>query len=353
MADAWEPFRKLKIGWAIAKEPMDIPAYRRRIGHYFERRGFQWEIADPRKRYDVVFVHHSADLTTWQRYDRSKMILDYNDDYLSGVRRGIRDLGRGTAKYLVRQWAELELDYRQAYIKTMRRADAVVCCTVAQEELVGEYCSNIHIILDMQCDEGWISKQQYGAGKTYNLVWEGLPAFEGLRKFDPVLRRLRKSHEVALHIITALKHGKFLRNFLEIDTKDEIAKKVGIDRTYLYEWNSYLFSQIVAACDLAIIPIDLKIPFWFYKPANKLLFFWRVAMPVLVDETPEYARLMKECELDMVCHSDADWADKLERYLGDETARRNAGTKARDFVERHYGERQILSQWDRVLESIL
>lgn len=346
--------RSFKIGYAIASDlPLNIPAYRRRFGFYLRQRNISWEIADINKSYDLVVVHHSADITVWKDYDKAKIIFDYNDDYLSGIRHNIKDIGRGLAKYLYRHWSKLEFDYKKAYTKMMKRADAIVCCTDIQEQDARKYCNNVIQILDLQSDSDWIVKNKYDCGSTFNFVWEGLPGFEGLIALTPVLNPFQKKNNTALHLITALKHGKYLRNFFQIHTKDEISSKLKLENIYLYEWNPYLFSHIVAACDLAIIPIDMRIPFWVSKPANKLLFFWRIGMPTLVDAIPEYVKVMNKCGLDMVCNSPEEWEEKLNIYSKDREKRKFVGIKAKKFVDEYFGEYKILCLWDSIIASVL
>lgn len=347
-------FHKLKIGYAIANEDINIPAYRRRFGYYLKRRGISWEVADIRKSYDLVVVHHSSDITAWKDYDKAKIIMDYNDDYLSGgIRRDVKNRGRGLAKFVLRQWSGLELDYRNAYTKMMARADAIVCCTDAQEADARKYCVKVHQISDMQSDPDWIVKEKYDSGSTFNIVWEGLPGFEGIVTLVPTLRSFQAKHDSALHLITALKHGKYLRNVYQVHTKDEIARQLKLDNVFLYEWNPYLFSHIATACDLAIIPIDMSVPFLASKPSNKLISFWRLAMPTLVSPTPAYVKLMNECELDMVCCSPEEWREKLDFFFVNKEARRKTGTRGRQFVDENYSEEKLLEKWDEVLYSLL
>jgi hypothetical protein len=343
----------IKIGYAIANASLDVPAYRRRFGYYLKQRHLSWEIANIKKPYDLVVVHHSADLTAWQHYSRSKIIFDYNDDYLSAFGPDFKSIGRGLAKFLFRHWSKLELDYRKAYKKMMARADAIVCCTDATEAQARQCCSNVHQILDMQSDPDWVNKKGYDTGTTFNLVWEGLPSFDGLKTLVPVLRTFQNKHNCALHLITALNHGKYLRDVVQINTKDEVASQLNLKRVFLYEWNPYLFSHIATACDLAIIPIDMRKPFWVSKPANKLVFFWRMAIPTLVDPTPAYSKIMNECGLDMVCHSPDEWIGKLDRFFLDKEARQTAGVQAQIFVDEHYSEKKLLARWDSVLASLL
>jgi glycosyltransferase involved in cell wall biosynthesis len=343
----------IKIGYAVANLGMDAPAYKRRFGFYLKERDLSWEIADIHKSYDLVVVHHSADITAWRNYDKAKIIMDYNDDYLYGISRDLKSIGRGFSKFLFRQWANLEFDYRKAYTKMMQRADAVVCCTDLQEEDVKKYCSNVHQIFDIQYEPDWVEKTSYDSGRTFNLVWEGLPGFEGLIKLVPVLRSFQSDHSIALHMMTQLKKVKYLQSVGQINTKDVITRTMDLKKVFLYEWNQYLFSHIMTSCDLAIIPIDLQKPLWISKPGNKLLLFWRLGIPTLVDPTPAYIKLMNEIGLDMVCNSPEDWKEKLARFSMDKEARQTAGLKGKKFVNEYYSVQKLLAKWDNVLESIL
>lgn len=346
--------RSINIGWAIAADAsLDVPAYRRRFGYYLKQRGISWEIADIKKKYDLVVVHHASDITAWKNYSKSKIILDYNDNYLIETGNTFKNIGRGLAKYLFRHWSQLEIDYRKAYTRIMQRADAIVCCTDEQEVDARKYCSNVHQIADMQCDPDWTTKTNYDLGSMLNLVWEGLPNFDGLVTLTPVLRAFQAKRNFALHLLTALKYGKYLRNLMQVHTKNEISRILSLNQCFLYEWNPYLFSKIVALCDLAIIPIDMRNPFMVSKPGNKLLFFWRIGMPTLVDPTPAYSKLMSECGLNMVCRSSDEWTEKLERFSLDRDARHAAGIQALQFVKENYSEQKLLAKWDQVLDSVL
>lgn len=345
--------QSIKIGYAVANISLDAPAYKRRFGFYLKERNLSWEIADIRKSYDLVVVHHSADITAWRNYDKAKIILDYNDDYLFGSSRDLKSIGRGVSKFLFRQWTNLEFDFRTAYTKMMQRADAVVCCTDLQEEDVKKFCSNVHQIFDIQYEPDWVEKNTYDSGATLNLVWEGLPGFDGLIKLMPVLRSYQLTHNFALHLMTQLKQVKYLQYIGQVNTKDVISRTIDLNKVFLYEWNHYLFSHIMTSCDLAIIPIDLHKPLWISKPGNKLLLFWRLGIPTLVDPTPAYIKLMNECGLDMVCYSYDEWKDKLDRFSSDKEARKAAGSQGKKFVNENYSVQKLLAKWDAVLDSVL
>ncbi len=137
-------------------------------------------------------------------------------------------------------------------------------------------------------------------------------------------------------------------------TTDLVRRTFGsLDDVYLYSWNEQTAATVMTACDLALIPIDLKDPLVCGKPENKLLLFWRMAIPTIVSATPAYARAMQDSGVHMACTTPQDWAQMLERYMADEAARRDAGQRGKQFAERHYNVEKMLSQWDEVFASVL
>ena len=344
---------KIRIGVSLNPSNTEAPAFRRRFGHYLKCRGLRWELADYSKKYDIVLVHHSADLTRWKSYEKGKIVFDYNDDYLAGNINGVKGLGRGLAKFVSRRWSNLVLNYQTVYKEMMRRSDTIVCCTEAQRVQALALSSNVHMILDMQSDPNWKIKEQYIAGSPFNLVWEGLPNFEGLESIEKVIEKVLAKNRCALHLVTALMRFRYLGTHGRTSTKDEVMSKLPFNNVWLYEWNKILFTDIVNACDLGIIPINMNDPFWVGKPANKLLFFWRMGMPVLVSGTPAYKEIMTECGVDMICESEDEWLTKLDLYINDSDARRVAGKKGLAFVSEKYSEERQLNQWDQVLYSVV
>lgn len=345
--------KNVKIGYASAAIDRDHPAVRRRFGYYAQKRDVQFEQANPTSAYDVVVVHHSADLTMWSSYEKGKIIFDYNDDYLNASPKGFKARIKGLAKYVTGQYSKLEIDFTRAYMKMIRRADAVIYSTDAQLADVRPHCTNAYKIVDMQSDGDWMVKKDYKSGPVVNLVWEGLPALAGLESILPVLQDLKARIDFSLHLVTAIKWPRYLNHYFPTHTKRKIDRVFPFKGVFLYEWVPSTFSNIVTACDLAIIPIPMHDPFWVGKPANKLLFFWRMAMPVLTSPTPEYTNVMKDCGVDMSCHNADDWKEKLTYYMKDSLARAEAGTRGKRFVDDVYGNDRLLSLWDRAVISVL
>lgn len=343
-----------KFGYSTFYD-LNQPANRRRFCYYAKQRGIYHTSANPKLDYDIVVVSQSADLSQWQRYpiDRGKIVFDFINSDLNAKRFDPYEIFRGSAKYFFRRNKYLWLNYIKLLKSMCKRADAVVCTTEEQRQSILPFCNNVHIILDFQTNDVQKIKNNYSRREAFNIVWEGLP--ENLEAFECILdalREVKKRHKIAFHIITDLYRPNRFYNIGKLSTREMINNILGKEDTYLYEWNSIMFSAICTECDLAIIPLDLRSPDNVGKPENKLLLFWRMGIPVVASATPAYLRAMKGAGLTMACSSTEEWVTVLEKYICDETARCIAGQQGKSYAEENYGEEGLLNKWDKVLESI-
>lgn len=352
-----DALRSLRIGYAPLSEDYSYPGDRRRFCYYAQARGLKYERADPEEDYDVVVVSQGGDLSRWSRYspDRGRVVFDFVDAYLSEQQMGIRPALRGIAKFAFRQTRHLHVNYRELLKDMCRRADAVVCTTSAQQEIIENLCRNAHVILDVQSRAVRDVKTSYDRGDVFNIVWEGLAG--NIITFEPIaeaLQRLQKEHQLAFHLITDLERPIGLRDVGHLSTK-RLVRRVfeGVENVYLYEWNEELFSKIATSCDLAVVPIPLEKSIYAGKPENKLVLFWRMGLPVITSATPAYATAMRGAGLDMTCKNSTDWYYLLEYYLRNDDLRKFAGIRGKEYAESQYGEEALLRKWDMVMMSLL
>jgi len=348
----------LRIGYVPATKDFTAPADRRRFHYYAKKRNLPFEIATPSETYDLVILSQCADLSVWHNYHKgnAKIVYEAIDSYLAIPRWDLKGHLRGLSKFVTRQSRYLQLNYHEAIKQMCGRADAVVCSTEKQRKQILPLCKNVHIILDIHTNEIRTMKTGYSSGDVFNIVWEGfatgnIPTFRLLRE---VLEPVGDKHKIALHLVTDLVYGRLHDRYVKCHTVDDIRRIFGdfAQNVYLYQWNSQLFSTIVCACDLALIPIPLDDPFSAGKPENKLLLFWRMGVPAVVSATPAYERVMRRCGLSMACRTPSDWQVTIEQYMNDESARRDAGQAGRRFAEEHYGEETILERWDNLFASL-
>jgi glycosyltransferase involved in cell wall biosynthesis len=345
---------RLRVGYSTLHDDPSGPGDRRRFCAYAARRNLQYEIARPAGRYDVVVSTVSGDLSVWSGLPReTKFVLDMVDSYLADAGTSPRAALRGLFKFAFGHTRRLHLDYRRLIEDSCRRADAVICTTEEQRESILPFCPNVHVILDFQSEVASHVKQDYGRGEVFRLVWEGLGQnVRTFRAFRDVFRTLSARHKIALHLITDLEYPRASTSHWMRPTQDLVRDLFGQGHVYLSKWNAEQLASQCTACDMAVIPIPLDAPFLRGKPENKLILFWRMGLPVVTSATPAYVRAMSRARLAMTCNSEQEWVELLERYMGDESARREAGQRGLEFAREEYSEARLTKQWDDVFDTV-
>ncbi len=341
-----------RIGWVVG-EFAEHPAIRWRFGAYARMRGIRPVEATVEGKYDLVWLSQSADYTAWSRYPRSsaKLIVDLCDDYLSEPAFTPRDTTRELGKFVLRQHRHLHFSFHNVVEAMCRRADAVVVGSDIQRERVKPFCPRVVKILDIHSDSLGSRKNDYRAGKVVHIGWEGFPALENLAAIMPVLRAFAERQKIALHIVTLGKQFRF-RDHFATDVRRKLGKVCRGVPFYLYDWTSAMTSRILTGCDLAIIPLDLSSKFNVGKPANKLLLYWQMGVPVLTSALPSYQAEMKECGAVTCCGNQTEWRAMLERFATNESLRRDTANRAFDYVDRKYAESEIALQWDQLVTDL-
>lgn len=341
----------LRIGYVPISSSLQSPGDRRRFVHYARARGLSFEQAVPGRDYDVVVLTQAADVTSWARVPKGKLVFDLIDSYLAVPKTSVRGVLRGAAKFVSRQHRHLELSHWRALEAMCRRADAVVCATEEQRADIRPFCSNVHLVLDVHSAAARTVKSDYSAHRPFRLVWEGLPfTLDSLFTLEPVLRELNRRQPIELHVVTNPTAPRWLGRFGVRDVPRTVREV--FPSAVFHEWRDADFAEKVTACDAAIIPLNLGDPFTRGKPENKLLLFWRVGMPVIASASPAYVRATSAAGEKLTCTSDAEWTSTLARVIGDEDLRRRAGQGGRAFAEREYSEERLLARWDEVFRSL-
>ncbi len=346
--------KDLRIGYAPYDATLTQPGDRRRFCYYAEKRNIKFEIAKPSETYDLVYVTHGADITVWSDYHKgdAKIIYELIDSYLAVPKTDWKGRFRGLAKYASGQYRHLRLSQWKTIERMCNRADAVTCTTLEQKKDLLSFCSNVHIILDIKSMYTQV-KKDYAVGEVFNLVWEGMAqSIHSFHQIRDVLARLKKKRPIALHMVTALEYGEYLGKFPMRHTTDYIRKLFEFEDIFLYQWHHKLCSHIISACDMALIPIRHNDPFDWGKPEDKLLIFWLMGLPTIVTATPAHSRAMEAAGLKMACQSENDWAETIEHYMEDQSAREEAGKKGRAYAAEFNSDEKILKQWDHLFESI-
>ena len=347
--------RNLKIVYAPYQKFPTPQANERRFVYYAKQKKIAFEIADPNKKFDLIYVTHGADLSVWSDYqkDGTKIAFELTDSYLSIPTYLFKNSLRGVARYITGQHKYLLFNHSKTIESMCKRADAVVCSTIEQKKYIETLCPNTHIILDFKYMFKRV-KRSYAIDKEINIVWEGLP--HNIKSFSVIknaLSLLNKRYKVNLHMITSIEYGKYMGKYIKQHAINDVRKIVDVNAIYMYEWNERTCSHIAGACDLAVIPNNKYDLMDWGKPENKLLNFWLMGLPTITSATPAHLRAMAKAELSMTCSSEEQWIELLEYYIKNSDDRELAANKGFAFASSVNNDKVITSQWDNMFNSVI
>jgi glycosyltransferase involved in cell wall biosynthesis len=342
----------LKIGYVpLNPDLVTAPGDYRRFVRYANIRGVSYEIAKLEKVYDVVIVTQGADITLWKDYQHGVIVYDLIDSYLSIPKTNIKGIFRGLAKYIAGQHNKLEFSYWKTIKRMCIKAGVVICSTKEQRSKILPYCPKTLIILDYHSDVIRSLKQNYKLGNTVKLIWEGLPSnLYQLEYLKNVLLRLDRKYNIELHIATKLIYSRFLGKY-GVTSVEKQAGKI-FKNVIMHEWKKETISDLVCKCDIAIIPIDGNYPLTKFKPENKILFFWKVGIPVVASNIVSYSRVMNNANLSFTCENEKDWFNKIESLILSETLRKSTAISGKKYANNVFCDKSISDKWDNVFKCI-
>jgi hypothetical protein len=346
--------REARIGYAGYSRDFSVPGDRRRLAAYARLTGIPIEDAKLGGNYDLAYVTYSSDLPAWierkrREGDRLKLVFELIDAYFTQTNLA-RRLLKGSARYALSTDSRLSPDLRRTLASACEAADAVICSTEEQRETIRRYNHRVFTSFDYFADELGPPKPDYSRAGKLKVVWEGqsttLPNLQVIR--EP-LNDLKD--KVELHVVTdPLIH----RYFGRFSAYPAMAALKGIEcDKHFHRWERETFSELVTACDLAVIPIERSNALWWGKPENKLILLWQLGMPVLTSATPVYRRVMEAAQVDMSCATSAEWGTRLERAVDlKRDDLEHIGQHCRAFAERAYSKAEFLSRFDRAFAAI-
>ena len=342
----------LRIAYAPYHKDLVVPGDRRRFVFYANERKIEFDLADPSKKYDIVYLTYGCDISAWIEYKKSnsdvKFVFELIDSYLL-ENNNVLTLFRGTARYLLGKESAMWLDYKVALRKMVSIADAVVCSTQAQKSDMLRFNRNIHLSLDYFSNDITHRKTSLESSKIFRLVWEGQAyTVDNLLLLNDVFEIL--GDEFELYIITDPVIKSKLRVFdkTTIRTLNKLKCKFN-----LLEWDKRKFSENIANADLAIIPISSDNPMMWNKPENKILLLWEIGIPTFTSATPAYKQVMDAAGLNLYCSSSDDWVRKIKEYVNSSIEhRRTIVEKANHYHHKFHNKNEILKNWDGIFNSL-
>jgi hypothetical protein len=345
----------MRLGYAPYDHTLEAPGDRRRFVAWARARGAPFEVVDePAADLDAVVVAMAADLVRWRHAPHgTRVIYDVTDDYLALPTRGLKNRARGVAKFLSGELSRPTLRFHDLMADMCRRADAVVCTSEDQVEHVIEVTGNRNVSLILDCYE----EQEVGAKRDYaraappRIAWEGLPFNVGtLAVVRDALHRLPRELRPSVHVVTPTTFRPYARRFGKRSSATVAARALPGIAIEVHEWRREIVGDVVASCDVAIIPLPPEDRFAMSKSAQKLVSLWAMGMPVVTTATRAYVDAMRQAGLDhLACRTTDDWVTALTLLLSDQDARQAAAQRGAAYVEHHASRELMLQRWDAVV----
>ncbi len=344
----------VRIGYGGYSADFRHPGDRRRFSAYAAQKGLTYERARPDGEYDLVLVTQNSDLTGWthrKRRDgeRLKLVFELVDSYFVQTN-PLRRIFKGTMRRVRGPDSRLSPDFLKTLERSCEAADAVICSTQEQRETICRYNPNVFLSFDYFGDDLGAPKCDYSRGERLRLAWEGQAVtLPNLTRLTGPLNDLRD--KVELHVVT----DPYWRRWVISGQGTPVLEKLReIECPIVFHpWERESFSEHIAGCDLAIIPIDAGDPMALGKPENKLVLLWQLGMPALTSATPAYDRAMAAAGLDMTCAGLAEWTESLERMIAapaEELER--VAKQGQDFALTAYSKERFQSPFDAVFASV-
>ena len=347
---------KLKIGYAPNSPDMGHPADRRRLVHWAKNRGHEI-ILDLNQRHDVMVLSGRADLTHWSEIkNRPPLILDLVDGYL-GKEYLWRDWLRGAGKVIAGHNSGNPRPYRKIVGDACQLAKAVVCETVEQRETILPFCNNTHTILDFHEEFPMLPFNREVQSENFPaLMWEGLPfTAKGLLLLETAFLEIAKSHPISLEMVTDLEYPLFLGKYFYQSTEKivhEIPEALG-NHFKLTEWNLPAVINSAKRSHIAVLPLDPHGTLNPLKAENRLLMMWRIGLPTLASPSLAYKRVMRDTQIDGICHDSSEWQTKIAELMDSVELRQESVEKGQNYIRETHSEQKVLGAWDRLFESVL
>jgi hypothetical protein len=343
-----------RIGYVALDRQLHAPGDRRRFPRYARERGLSFDLIEQCGDHELVILTQAADITHWSRAPRrTKIVYELIDAYLHVEPTSAKARLRGLAKYMMGHSERLEWSFHDSIRRMCERADVVVCSSPEQRETILPYNRNVQLILDYHGDEVLSQKRDHVNKPEVHLLWEGRG--DNVMTFRPiadVLRRLSQKHDIVLHLVTDLVFKPVNGPIPPIPTQWYVKRILPGVKVAVCEWDRTVLAALAGVCDLAVIPMLLDRGFYRNKPENKLLLFWRLGMPTITSATPAYERTMREAGIEMFCQTTSEWEERLESYIANAEARREAAEKALAYVQSKHSDAMRTKAWDALFESL-
>lgn len=346
-------YRNIRICYLPNDITLKAPGDRRRFVYYAKQKKINFDTKIKKKQYQLIYITYGSNLFKIGQYlkknPQTKLIFEMVDANLSQGK-WINFL-KGFGRFLLGKESKIYLDYREPLKKIIRRCHAVVCSSESQLKIIKKLNNNSFVLLDFfeneikQKKKVWLLSKK----KTIRLFWEGMIYnLKHLLIFNEIYKYL--DFNIHIVIVTDLKKSLFL-GLINFDSK-KISKNFKFSFE-IHEWRKVEIYKIAMKCDIGIIPIDLDNIYSSYKPENKLVFMWKLGLPVVTSSTQAYKKTMKLAKINMYAKDAVDWIKVLNNfYKFNHKKRLDYKKKVEILIKKNYSKQKLIDDWSNIFKSV-
>lgn len=327
---------------------------RRRFLYYSKQRKMDLAKASD-KNVACVVAAENWDLSMIRpKYPGTPIVYDLIDAYL--IRDNfVDDYLRSIAKTSTGQIKPTLLPYSKVVARNCKIADAVVCSSVEQKELILRFNSNVHVILDSHDEFPLMDFRKNRTGPS-NIFWEGLPfTLPSIGRYLEAFQRLGSERKAKINFLTDEHYFKYLGRFGRTNTKQQnssMLQELGCDFS-LVKWSLDNVIRFAMESLVGLVPINVESPFQRLKPENRMLIMWRLGLPCLVSSTPSHSRVSLETQLQNTFSDSDSLYAKLVHLIDDFDAQQDNVKRGQAYLADYHNLGVFLSSWDKVLASVV
>jgi glycosyltransferase involved in cell wall biosynthesis len=326
------------------------PTDRRRIlalRRALSGRGADIDVFDGSEHVDVL-VTNTEDFGRWLplaerlRKKGGRIVYDVTDDVLnSRTSRTYRE-GLGPWRGLLRK-AKDGIKDALGHPRSLRKAEefwslcqGIVTGSDSQAESFRKRYPGLPVIalVDPVDLEEYRRTAEHGDRDKVRVVWEGtVHNVPYLSECADALRGFLDSGKIRLRVITDRMREIPWSGFRD---NVDILRHLGLSSAEFVDWNLETFSSRLAEGDIGVAPLYGNDEFCRAKPANKLLGYAALKLPVVGSDIPSYREALREGGFGYLAGSTESWREGLSRLIGDPTLRRELGDRGRAYVEANF-----------------
>jgi hypothetical protein len=124
-------------------------------------------------------------------------------------------------------------------------------------------------------------------------------------------------------------------------------------RFRLTEWNLPAVIDAAKRSHRAVLPLDPYGTLNPLKAENRLLMMWRIGLPTLASPSLAYTRVMRDTQIDGICHDANEWQMKVTELMNSVELRKESVEKGQQYIRETHSEKMVLEAWDKLFESVL